>query len=71
MVNRRNSPCDCGSDKKHKVCCMKDPTKGAKQVNIKVNASMQELRRAVATVESKTILTMKEMARGKHKGGFR
>jgi len=50
---------------------MKDPTKGAKQVNIKVNASMQELRRAVATVESKTILTMKEMARGKHKGGFR
>ena len=52
MVNRRNSPCDCGSGKKHKRCCMKDPTKGAKQVNIKVNASMQELRRAVATVES-------------------
>lgn len=71
MVNRSNSPCDCGSGKKHKRCCMKDPTKGAKQVNIKVDASMQELRRAVATMDGKTILTMKEMARGKHKGGFR
>ncbi len=68
-MTERNDTCPCGSGKKRKKCCMKDFTKGAKQV--KINAAAQELRQTVATLDRKTTLTIRDIAYGTHKGGFR